>query len=444
MSTPQFPSFENLRFDWYLSQGLTVYDRISGQTISAKNGSKLRVGGKTFTVRVGGESTLNGTNGNDILYAVLTPDNATTPQTINAGRGNDMIDVTMTEKWFSTAGIKRLGIDGGAGSDTVRVWGWEASYVFGRNAKGAMTLSCIADMTLSNVEYVEFRTGQNRYKVILATQSKNGLVETTGASNEKNLIIGLNKSSHLVGGNLNDVLVGLDGNDTLDGGVGNDLLIGGSGNDMLLGGVGDDTLNGGAGNDTLVGGTGDDVLEAGLGSNLLMGEDGNDALMASASWLPSDGGYSMFQGGSGDDTLQGGDASYLLSGDEGNDVIYTGSGTSTVFGGIGSDQIYALSGTSEIWGDGPGPDAASDVFYISASNYGNTVTIHDFDPGSNGDKVYLMTNRQFDWNAIISRAKQVGTDVQILTSDDDTNQICKIVLSNVQLGSLNTGNLIVW
>lgn len=142
----------------------------------------------------------------------------------------------------------------------------------------------------------------------------------------------------------------------------------------------------------------------------------------------------------GDDTLVGGTASYLLSGDQGNDVITTGSGTSTVFGGSGSDIIYARTGTSEIWGDGPGQKAASDVFYISALNYGNTVTVQDFDPVTNGDKLYMVTG-QADWNAVKSRAMQVGTDVQILTSNY-TNQVCKIVLSNVQLGSLNTANLI--
>ncbi|CAM5192788.1 hypothetical protein CDEN61S_02571 [Castellaniella denitrificans] len=56
----------------------------------------------------------------------------------------------------------------------------------------------------------------------------------------------------LSGGKGDDILFGQGGNDHLYGGQGEDVLYGGAGNDHLYGGAGSDTLIGGAGNDTFV------------------------------------------------------------------------------------------------------------------------------------------------------------------------------------------------
>ena len=61
-----------------------------------------------------------------------------------------------------------------------------------------------------------------------------------------------------------DTLDGGKGNDILIGGLGKDTLLGGEGNDILLGGKGDDTMTGGSGADTFVwkaGDTGKDVIK---------------------------------------------------------------------------------------------------------------------------------------------------------------------------------------
>ncbi|MFJ7813515.1 immunoglobulin-like domain-containing protein, partial [Pseudomonas asiatica] len=61
-----------------------------------------------------------------------------------------------------------------------------------------------------------------------------------------------------------DTLDGGKGNDILIGGLGKDTLLGGEGNDILLGGKGDDTMTGGSGADTFVwkaGDTGNDVIK---------------------------------------------------------------------------------------------------------------------------------------------------------------------------------------
>ncbi|WP_342650023.1 immunoglobulin-like domain-containing protein [Pseudomonas sp. REB1044] len=78
------------------------------------------------------------------------------------------------------------------------------------------------------------------------------------------ILFGQGGDDYLDGGRGNDILLGGTGNDTLIGGEGNDLLIGGAGNDILIGGKGDDILIGGSGADTFVwkaGDFGNDVIK---------------------------------------------------------------------------------------------------------------------------------------------------------------------------------------
>lgn len=74
-------------------------------------------------------------------------------------------------------------------------------------------------------------------------------IDTLKATNQRDLIIGLEG---------NDRLFGNDGKDTLIGGKNNDFLRGGGGNDRLLGSGGNDSLLGDRASDTLIGGAGSD------------------------------------------------------------------------------------------------------------------------------------------------------------------------------------------
>ncbi|MGI2202230.1 VCBS domain-containing protein, partial [Shewanella baltica] len=76
-----------------------------------------------------------------------------------------------------------------------------------------------------------------------------------------------------------DILNGESGNDILIGGTGNDILSGGTGNDTLSGGLGNDILSGGEGNDTLIGGLGNDTLTGDSGADTFVwryAESGTD------------------------------------------------------------------------------------------------------------------------------------------------------------------------
>ena len=66
------------------------------------------------------------------------------------------------------------------------------------------------------------------------------------------MLIGLQGSDYLDGGNGEDVLLGGLGNDYLAGRDGSDIILGGFGADVILGGDDSDNLSGGFGNDRFV------------------------------------------------------------------------------------------------------------------------------------------------------------------------------------------------
>ncbi|MDH1988288.1 immunoglobulin-like domain-containing protein, partial [Pseudomonas sp. GD03689] len=88
--------------------------------------------------------------------------------------------------------------------------------------------------------------------------------DTLLGGNGNDIIFGQGGNDYIDGGKGNDILLGGTGNDTLLGGEGNDILFGGAGNDILIGGKGDDIMTGGTGADTFVwkaGDLGNDVIK---------------------------------------------------------------------------------------------------------------------------------------------------------------------------------------
>jgi len=81
-------------------------------------------------------------------------------------------------------------------------------------------------------------------------------------------------------GSGHDTVYGDNGNDALYGEGGNDRLFGGNGDDLLAGSAGNDTLEGGHGHNTLIGGKGDDTILLALGENTVRFDlgDGRDTL----------------------------------------------------------------------------------------------------------------------------------------------------------------------
>ena len=157
-----------------------------------------------------GDDTVTGGALNDTIF-VSSGNN-----TVESYGGNDYL------KYFAS-GVNQ--IDGGDGTDTLRVW---AGF-------GALTL------TVSGTD---------------ATDNFGSVITNV----EKWEFIGSRQGDSATLGAKADTFQGLGGNDTGYGGDGHDRLGGGDGNDALYGGDGNDILSGGKGFDLLTGGAGADVF----------------------------------------------------------------------------------------------------------------------------------------------------------------------------------------
>ncbi len=86
----------------------------------------------------------------------------------------------------------------------------------------------------------------------------NAGADSMEGGNGDDILVGGEGNDFLDGQYDNDSLSGGNGADTLSGGHGNDILTAGAMGDVILGGSGDDFLNGGSGHDQLIGGSGTD------------------------------------------------------------------------------------------------------------------------------------------------------------------------------------------
>ncbi|MDR6929125.1 retention module-containing protein [Pseudomonas sp. BE134] len=175
----------------------------------------------------------------DLANAILGHSEATLPgkDTINGGDGNDIIFGDL------------VSFNGVTGE------GYTALQAFVGKETGVETNK----VTSSNVhQYVT-----EHYSTLDVSGAHDGIDNLLGGAGN-DIIFGQGGNDNLYGGSGNDILLGGTGNDLLEGGVGNDTLIGGAGTDTLNGGTGNDTLIGGLGGDTFVwkaGDTGTDVIK---------------------------------------------------------------------------------------------------------------------------------------------------------------------------------------
>ncbi len=187
-------------------------------------------GHHTETVSLEGRSALliEGTSDADRLNLSISSsaDLGIVTITINAGEGNDRVQVLTADRAFS-AGVT---INGEDGNDRISVSGTVRAGVSLSGGDGSDSL-------------------------------------TSGSGNDT--IDGGMGDDSLNGGRGDDLLFGRDGADLISGREGNDSLSGGAGRDRLYGDDGDDALLGGDDNDKLYGGRGDD---------LALGEDGDDTV----------------------------------------------------------------------------------------------------------------------------------------------------------------------
>lgn len=191
------------------------------------------------------------------------------------------------------------------------------------------------------IENIEFDDG-----TIWGIEELESMVIIAEATEEDDIIAGMDNDDIIIGLAGDDLLYGAGGNDTIQGDMGNDTLYGMDGNDTLRGGEGNDYLSGGNDNDELIGGTGDDELFGSTGADTMDGGEGND-------YLSGGKGNDILIGGVGNDMLIGlqGDDSYVMGVGSGQDTIDDHNGTNKLIfeSGIMPDDIVVLRDADHLY-----------------------------------------------------------------------------------------------
>jgi len=286
---------------------------------------------------------------------------------VSLGDGDDLFQIDHT-----TGFPDHVTLDGGAGSDTIRVADQGlAAHISLDMGSGVGAVGTTA-FDLANIENASVES-----------------VWLPGVVHD--VLLGGNDGANFlrVTGDEATILVGRGGDDTLDGAqVSSDLTAyGGSGADQIYGGSGDDWINGGghfpqdsattdaaadgndyidagAGNDHVYGNSqfavqgsadGADIIHAGDGMDYVNGNAGNDSIYGEA-------GADRLYGGAGDDGIYGGDGNDHINGNKGNDLLDGGNGNDEILGGQGDDTISGGAGIDTLTGN-----AGNDTFFLAAS-----------------------------------------------------------------------------
>ncbi|MBC7907805.1 MAG: tandem-95 repeat protein, partial [Rhodospirillaceae bacterium] len=256
-----------------------------------------------------GQDTLQGSSGNDAIFLDGNDGTARLQgiEVINAGAGNDVVDLTSNN--FDYGNVT---IDGGSGSDVLWASSGDDTLIGG---SGADNLDGGA-----GTDTADFSGSSSGVNVYLGAGDGHGYGGTggygTGGDAQGDTYTGI---ENVVGSSHDDYIYGSASGSTVSLGAGNDTFD----NTEVSSVVVSDTVDGGAGNDLIYTGNGDDVLKGGSGNDLLYGEAGNDVLT----------------GGTGDDNLIGG------SGDD-NFLFDFGAGHDTVNGGTNWTDTIDLTSFS--------------------------------------------------------------------------------------------------
>lgn len=254
----------------------------------------------------------------DLLPAATITPAALTGIVVNAGDGNDTVDV------FETI-VDPATINGGTGDDQLYGGKGNDSITTGTDGIGDLADGRAGNDTITGGAGDDFLFGGLGNDVLNAGDGANSVE----------------------GGDGNDSITGGDGSDALYGGKGLDTINGGGDADLIFGGGGagggvdkvGDLIDGGAGDDSVFGNLGNDSISGGSGNDRIEGDLGNDSIVAGPE---ADAGVSdedFAFGGLGNDTISGGFGLDALYGEAGNDVLTGGAGNDTLSGGLGRDTF---------------------------------------------------------------------------------------------------------
>jgi len=381
----------------------------------------------------GGDDTLRGGDGNDVLYGNFDPSRArrwtTEPQLfyqndegdrLYGGAGNDQLYGGAGDDFLS-GGTGDDILDGGDGTDTADYSSTEFGVwvdLLGGYATddGSIFItdrltsvedvwgSEFADEIISNAainhlfgfggddyfyagpgnDFYDGGNGEDEVDYVGARGAVSVNLSTGLAEDGFGFVDTLISISVVHGSAYDDVLTGGSSGSALDGDLGNDRLIGSDGRDILEGGDGNDVLVGGSGNDTLAGGTGVDHMNGGLGHDIYGVENsgdivvegvgnGTDTVKARLSYTLPNNVENLTLNGSGNINGRGNTLNNVLIGNVGNNQLNGFAGADTMAGGAG-DDIYIVDNAGDVVTEGAsaGTDVVrSSVTYAIGSNVEN-------------------------------------------------------------------------
>lgn len=179
------------------------------------------------------------------------------------GMGNNLVDAKGGDDYVSYVTRGTATLEGGAGIDTLGIFGGSASLYF------------IYDRFEGDFDDGQGSSisGFERYEAYGGARAD---VVGLGLGNDK--FYGGFGSDTASGNDGRDRLYGGGGKDSLDGGAGRDTLFGGAGADTIFGGDGNDVIGGGndSSRDEVYGGVGNDTIRIGKGADYITGGQGHD------------------------------------------------------------------------------------------------------------------------------------------------------------------------
>ncbi len=397
---------------YQIATGTSGNDVLTGSfgndTINGGDGDDI------ITEIFGGSDTLNGGNGNDIIRVATRFSPTADTVTIDAGAGNDLVDVSLNS---SSGQEAALTVNLGSGDDrlVLRSLSNRGSVVTLGAGRDVVELPVgLASGALGPLTFTDFQTGASGdrldWNLFLESElSIQGDTDFEAFIQEHARLLQVGNDTHLQVSELgyseqfrtiavfqntqatsftfdnlgfdpnHATLLGTTAGETLGGTANLDVIWGGDGNDTINGLGGNDRLYGEAGNDTINGGDGNDFIRGGLGDDTLRGDEG-------------------------DDTIDGGGGRDAVFGGGGNDTIFDFGGIDNIDAGTGNDHIevgLSFGLTADGGGIAPGRVIAgggNDVVIITDAFFGTNnppenATLYSVNLGAGDD--LLITDGHF-------------------------------------------------
>ncbi|MBW8880812.1 MAG: hypothetical protein JF615_05105, partial [Asticcacaulis sp.] len=327
--------------------------------------------------------------GTDTIYAIgnyILPDNV---ENLVMGLFSYNAYGNTLNNFIHSDGISGRGqyIDGGAGADTIEVYGTSDTYIVD-NAGDVIIAHGILGTVRTSVSYTLSDNISDIQSLVAGDidLTGNGLANHLDGSAGKNRLDGGLGADTMAGYGGNDTYVVDDagdvvveaaggGTDTIVAGFSYGLVanvetlilsgsdnLGGTGNasnNTITGNSGDNALDGGAGADTLAGGAGDDVYTVDNSGDVVreIAGEGTDSVLAAVTYTLSANVENLTLTGSGAINGSGNDSANSLNGNAAVNSLFGNGGNDLLDGGAGADKMYGGAGDDTYYADNTGDRA---------------------------------------------------------------------------------------